>query len=1002
MKSGTYLNLAFALFLGSFSIQAGWGSSLSETVRFNRDIRPILADNCYSCHGPDSNKRKAKLRLDTKEGLFSPAKDAYPVVPAKLRLSELYHRITSHDSAEIMPHTGKRLSSRQVALIKRWIEQGAKWEDIWSFNPLVRPLVPPVKTTAWLKNPIDNFIQARLQKEDLAPSPEADRRTLIRRLSFDLAGLPPTPEETQAFIEDKDPQAYEKLVDRLLASHHYGERLAVYWLDEVRYADTEGYHADNYQSVYPYRDYVIDAFNTNLRFDQFTIEQLAGDLLPNATMAQKVASTYNRLNRTTEEGGAQPKEYLAKYAADRVRTTSMTWLGATLGCAECHDHKFDPYKTKDFYSFEAFFADIKEEGVGVPQGSPAPSKEQSAEIKQLEETVARLQKVLDTATPELAAAQLEWEKTFAGQTSFTMGDWQTIGPFTATNYDAAFKEAFEPEKEVDLAKTYHHKDELGWLAPPPEDTPNLLAPQGIEMHWLARPEWKDGVVHNGFQTGPAATYLYRTINVKVGGMMPLSLGSGDGIKVWMDKAEVLNKPVKRAAAPDQEKISVHLHAGENKLLLKIVDEGDKSGFYFKPGQYEPENMPVQLRVDARDRTQQQKDELAKFYRTLAPSLDATRTDLTVAKQKRDTLVKDTPTTLATVAVAPRVMRVLPRGNWMSEAGEIVTPAVPSYLPHSESGEQRATRLDLARWLVARDNPLTARVFVNRLWKLFYGTGISKTLDDSGVRGEWPTHPELLDWLAMEFMDSGWDVKHMVKLMVMSNTYRQTSATNNKLQERDPFNRLLARQSSFRLDAEMVRDNALAISGLLVDKVGGPSVKIYQPPGYWDMLNFPKRTYQSDRGESQYRRGLYTFWCRTFLQPSVQAFDAPSREECTVERVNSNTPLQALALLNDPTYVEAARVLGEQVVRKAGTNVEDRINWTFMRALDRKPNPEELAVLNEFARKQINRYATNQADAGKLISAGEWPVPKDLKAPELAAWTSISRVVLNLHETMTRY
>ena len=1002
MKACSNLKLAFALFFSSFSALAGWGSSLPESVQFNRDIRPILTENCYVCHGSDKNKRKADMRLDAREGLFSPAKDAYPVVPGKLRLSELYQRITSHDKDEMMPHGGKKLSSRQISLIQRWIQQGAKWEDIWSFSPLVRPPVPPVKNTVWIRNPIDNFILGRLQKEGLTPSPEADRRTLIRRLSFDLTGLPPTPEETHAFIEDKDPQAYEKLVDRLLASHHYGERLAVYWLDEVRYADTEGYHADNYQSVYPYRDYVINAFNTNMRFDQFTIEQVAGDLLTNATMAQKVASTYNRLNRTTEEGGAQPKEYLAKYAADRVRTTSMTWLGATLGCAECHDHKFDPYKTKDFYSFEAFFADIKEQGVGAPQGSPAPTEQQAAETKKLADEMARLQKVLDTPTPELAAAQLNWEKTFAGQTSFSLSEWQAIGPFTATNYDAAFKETYEPEKEVDLSKTYLRKDAPGWLAPPADEGLNVLAPSEVEMRWLARPEWNDGVVHSGFQIGPAATYFYRTIEVKVAGMMHLSLGSGDGIKVWMDKSEVLNKPIKRKAAPDQEKITVHLHAGENKLLMKIVDEGDNSGFYFKAGEYERENMPAQLRVNAQDRSEQQKVELAKYYRTVAPALDATRAEFATAKQKQDGLVRDTPTTLSTVTTEPRIMRVLPRGNWMSEAGEIVTPAVPSFLPHAEPAGRRATRLDLARWLIARDNPLTARVFVNRLWKQFYGTGLSKTLDDSGIRSEWPTHPELLDWLAMEFMDSGWDIKHVVKLMVMANTYRQTSVTTRKLQERDPFNRLLARQSSFRLDAEMVRDNALAISGLLVDKVGGPSVKVYQPPGYWDMLNFPKRTYESDHGESQYRRGLYTFWCRTFLQPSVQAFDAPSREECTVERVNSNTPLQALALLNDPTYVEAARVLAEQVVRKAGTKVEDRINWAFMRVLDRKPNQEELEVLNGFARKQINRYATNPADAGKLIGAGEWPVPKDLKAPELAAWTSISRVVLNLHETITRY
>jgi hypothetical protein len=988
-----------------FLLSALVGSSegLPETVHFNEDIRPILGQNCYSCHGWDANKRKANLRLDTKEGLFSPAKDAYPVVPGKLRLSELYQRIISNDPNERMPHTGKKLSSRQIALMKRWIEQGAKWEDHWAYEPVVRPRVPEAKRNmaALVKDPIDYFILARLEKERLSPSPEADRRTLIRRLSFDLTGLPPTPGEVQAFIEDKDPTAYERLVDRLLASPHYGERMAEYWLDEVRYADTEGFHADNYQSVFPYRDYVISAFNTNLSFERFTIEQVAGDLLPNATLEQRVASTYNRLNRTTEEGGAQPKEYLAKYAADRVRTTSMTWLGATLGCAECHDHKFDPYKTRDFYSFEAFFADIKEEGVGAPKGSPAPTDEQAVEMKKLEDETSHWQKVLDTPTAELIAAQAEWEKQEDEKKLVTFGEWQTIGPFPATNYDAAYDKAFEPEGEIELSKTYSYQDELAWLVQAPDDNINLLAPPELELRWSSRPDCQDGLVHADIGDKPGATYLYRTVGAKSTGNLTVSLGSGGGIKLWINKQNPLSKSMKRAVAPDQDAVTFHLNTGTNQLLIKVVAQGG-GGFYFKASPFEPEGMREELKTPATKRSDQQKEELAKYYRSIAPSLEVTRAKLNEAKKTYDALMKDIPTTLSTVAVEPRTIRVLPRGNWMNDSGEIVMPAVPAFLPHAAPSANRGTRLDLAKWLVSRDNPLTARVFVNRLWKFFYGMGLSKTLEDTGVRSETPTHAELLDWLASEFMDSGWDVKHMVKLMVMSNTYRQTSATTKQLEERDPGNRLLARQSSFRLDAEMVRDNALAVSGLLADKIGGPSVKVYQPAGYWDMLNFPKRTYENDHGPSQYRRGLYTFWCRTFLQPSMQAFDAPSREECTVERVNSNTPLQALALLNDPTYVEAARVLAEQVMRKAGTNVDDRINWTFMRALDRKPNIEEMRVLDGLARKQINRYANHPDDASKLIGAGEWAVPKDIKPQELAAWTSISRVVLNLHETITRY
>jgi len=971
------------MLLAAFSTRADTDISLPKTVQFNRDIRPILADNCYACHGPDKDKRKAKLRLDTKEGLFTANKEAAPVVPGKPDDSDMYRRIISHDPDEVMPQskTGKTLSAQQIALIKRWIEQGAKWEGHWAYNPLVRPAVPQLKHASWVKNPIDNFILARLQTEGLKPSPEADKRILIRRLSFDLTGLPPTLEEAQAFIADKSPKAYEKLVDRLLASPHYGERMAVDWLDAVRYADTDGFHADNYRSVYPYRDYVINAFNTDMPFDRFTIEQVAGDLVPNPTTAQKIASTYNRLNRTTEEGGAQAKEYLAKYAADRVRTTSTAWMGATLGCAECHDHKFDPYTTKDFYSFEAFFADIKEVGVGKPEGTIVPDEKQAAELKTLETAVKQAQRVLGTQTPELDRAQAEWEKGFLDNPPPKLSEWHSIGPFTNSDFDSTFKKAFPPEKEINLTNTY----------------------QKGKLKWTAHPEWEDGQVHNGLtQESSAAVYLYRTITVSTVQSLTMSFGSDDAIKAWVNGKEILSNFVSRGALADQDKATVQLKAGENKLLVKIVNNVGECGFYFKTSTGAPDNILALLKIKDAERTAAQKQELAKYYRSIAPLLDKPRADLAAAKKKKDDYVAMLPTTLVTVAVEPRVMRVLPRGNWMRDDGDIVTPAVPHFLPHADSGTNRLTRLDLAHWLVSRDNPLTARVFVNRLWKQFYGIGITKSLDDSGSRAEWPTHPELLDWLAAEFVDCGWDVKHIVKLMVMSETYRQSSVATKKLEERDPFNRLLARQSAIRLEAEMVRDNVLAVSGLLVDKVGGPSVKPYQPNGYWDQLNFPKRAYVSDHGDSEYRRGLYTFWCRTFAHTSLLAFDAPSREECTVERVNSNTPMQALALLNDPTYVEAARTLAEQVVRKGGVSVKDRINWTYLRTLDRKPTSEEFKLIYDLYQKQIDRYTHNPDNATKLISAGEHPVPKDLNPSEVAAWTSISRVVLNLHETITRY
>lgn len=942
------------------------GTSSVSTVGFNRDIRPILTDNCYACHGPDKGRRKAHLRLDTRDGLFTAIGTNTPVVPGKPGQSEIYQRITTQDPDDLMPKskTGEHLPATQIELIKRWIEQGAKWEGHWAYTKPVRPPVPTVGNSKWPVNPIDNFIFARLQKEQLTPSADADKRTLLRRLSFDLTGLPPAPEDVKAFERDRSPKAYENAVDRLLASPHYGERMAQPWLDEVRYADTDGFHADNYRSVWPYRDYVIKAFNTDMRFDRFTREQLAGDLLPHPTRDQLIASTYNRLSRSTEEGGAQPKEYMAKYAADRVRTTSETWIGSTMGCCECHDHKFDPFTTKDFYSFEAFFADIKEQGVGVRETVPVPTSEQAAELKKLKAKIAELEKTPDTPAP----GQSEWEQSLAAP-RLTLDEWRAVGPFAVDSFDKGYDTAFAPEKDGGV-------------------------------NGKSQPGFKDGEVHNGLQGTNSVIYLYRAIHADSARPLKLFLGSDDAIKVWFNGTNVLANKIKRGAKADQEQITVSLLAGENKLLMKIVNAEAESGFYFQAGA--PEKVAPLLKIAAKDRTAAQRREIAEYYRSFAPEFEKERAELADLKKQETDLNAKIPVTLATLHEKPRVTRVLPRGNWMVDTGEIVNPAVPGFLNTQPAPTNRLTRLDLANWLVSRDNPLTARVFVNRLWKMYFGMGLSKTLDDLGTRGEWPTHPELLDWLATEFMDSGWDVKHMVKLMVMCHAYRQTTVAGDSLRERDPENRLLARQSAFRLEAEEVRDNALAVSGLLVDKIGGPSVKPYQPDGYWDQLNFPKRTYVADHGESLYRRGLYTFWCRTFLQPSLQAFDAPSREECTINRVQSNTPMQALALLNDPTYVEAARCFAEEIMEKGGRGVDDRLKWTFQKALDRKPTRQEAKLLRTLYSEEHNHYAQDAADAKQLLTVGEAPVPKNLNAGDLAAWTSVARTVLNLNETITRY
>ncbi len=759
-------------------------------VDFQRDVRPVLASHCFQCHGPDANTRKANLRLDRREDVLQSG----VIVPGKPEQSELIRRIVTDDLSERMPPAKVKkpaLTAEQIDKLKQWIAQGAPYTEHWSFAKLTRPAVPVVESPAWpIRNPIDAFILYRLKQEGVAPSPEADQITLIRRLSFDLTGLPPKPEEVQAFLNDRSPDAYEKLVERLLASPHYGERMAVWWLDLVRYADSIGYHSDNPMNVSPYRDYVIAAFNANKRFDQFTIEQLAGDLLPNPTREQLVASAYNRLLQTTEEGGAQAKEYIAKYAADRVRNYGQVWLGGTLMCAECHNHKYDPYTMVDFYSMAAFFADIQEAPVG--------------------------------------------------------------------------------------------RREPGMLVPTPEQEQRLQQLQQVEQQ--ARRRW-----------------------LSLAAVIPL------------------------AALRKQREQYLQAEAARNAFENEI------------------------------------------------------------------------PRVLITRSGPPRTVRLLPRGNWMDDSGPIMQPNTPAFLPPLPPlppGQTRYTRLDLAKWTVSPQNPLTARVTVNRLWKLFFGRGIARSLEESGTQGEWPTHPELLDWLAAEFQ-SNWDIRHIVRLMVTSSTYRQASTERPDLRERDPLNLLLARQNRFRLDAEFVRDTALSISGLLVPKIGGPSVKPYQPPGYWAALNFPPREWIKDSGDKQYRRGLYTHWQRTFLHPALLAFDAPSREECTCERPRSNIPQQALVLLNDPQFVEAARALAQRAITAGGPLDEQRIRWMWEQATSRPPAAAEVEVLLRLLAKHREHYRSQPDEAAKVLTVGDHPPPKDVPSAEVAAWTSVARVILNLHETITR-
>jgi len=810
----------------------------SRTVEFNRDIRPILSDNCFVCHGPDNNLRKAKLRLDLDKGLYADNDGVRILVPGKPAESELFKRLTHAERSQRMPpaKSNKELTPAQIELVKLWIEQGAKYQGHWSLLPPVKLAAAEVKNKAWTSSPIDHFILARLEKEGLAPTKEADRRTLIRRLSFDLIGLPPSLAQVDAFVNDKSPAAYEKLVDTLLKSPHHGERMALYWLDLVRYADTAGYHSDNHRDVYLYRDWVIDAFNRNVPFDQFATDQIAGDLVPKATAEQRIASGYNRLLQTTEEGGAQAKEYQAKYYADRVRNFSTVFMGMTLGCCECHDHKFDPFATKEFYKLEAFFADIQEASVGRQGQTPIPPTAQTEKVKKLDVDLAALKDEIAKLAPQVEKAQAKWEEEVRGKA---------------------------------------------------------------------------------------------------------------------------NKNV-------------------------------------------PKDIAAIIAVTPAKRNAKQKETLTHYYRKIDPASAKPQAALDALQAQRDALAKTVPTTLVSTAGPPRTVRVLPRGNWLDETGEIVLPGTPASLPKLDVNGRRANRHDLAQWLVAKENPLTARVFVNRLWMLCFGQGIVKTLDDFGAQGAWPTHPELLDWLALEFQEKGWDVRHMIKLMVLSNTYRQASTVSDELKQRDPLNYLHARQARHRLEAEMIRDNALAISGLLSSKIGGPSVKPYQPAGYWSFLNFPTRDWQKDTGDNQYRRGLYTYWQRTFLHPSLLAFDASSREECSVERPRSNTPQQALVLLNDPTYVEAARVFAQNIIKKGGETKENRVAYAIREALQRDARRDEVILLANLFERHFKQYQADDKAAQALIRVGDSPVPADIAPAELAAWTSVARVIMNLHEAITRY
>ena len=983
-----------------------------QKVDFSRDIKPLLSDRCFHCHGPDQNSKEAKeagLRLDLRDEAVQ-----FAIEPGDSANSEILQRIMSDDPDELMPppdSTKPRLTKEQVAIFKRWIDEGAEYSEHWSFIPLERP--ETAGKTSPKMDAIDAFVNRRLKAEGVEPMAEADRRTHIRRLSFDLTGLPPTPSEVDSFVTDDNSNAYEKLVDQLLSSQHFGERLAVYWLDVVRYADTNGYHGDNNRHHVPYRDYVIEAFNGNKRFDQFVREQLAGDLLPDATNEQKIASGFNRLNQTTREGGAQPKEYTAIYAADRVRNTSEIFLGLTMGCCQCHDHKYDPLTARDFYSFAAFFADLQETPVGVQAPVSLLNSLQMRRDHELNKIIAEAQQELAAPSAEMDQAQLEWEASLVE--SLTETTWTVLRPtesksregalLTVQPDDSILASGEDPERDTyTITIKAEFKDVTALRL-------EVLPHESLKANGPGRAE-KGNFVLGACQLTVGdkpvvfqrATATYSQHQFPIGNLIDDNLTTAWAIypRVGTSHSAIISftKPIGEGT---MQTISITMpqdfghHHTIGRFRLAFTTSKDAHAEHGVP-----QDIATILAINAKERSQTQQDQVRKHFRATAPVTASLRKRIDDATNEKKVLAQYAQVLISQSMKEPRVVRILNRGNWQDETGEIVQPAVPVSLGSIPlDGRQRLTRLDMANWIVSPSNPLTARVMVNRLWKLMFGRGLANNLGDVGAQGQPPSHPELLDWLASEFIESGWNVKHMMKLMAMSDAYRRSSEATPSLLIRDPENGLLARQGRWRLDAEFVRDNALKISGLLSSRIGGSSVRPYQPAGYLANLNFPTRSWVQDTGESQYRRGLYTFWQRTFLHPSLAAFDAPSREECTVQRSVSNTPLQALVLLNDPTYVEAAREFARRMIAEGGKTDGDRLKFGFRKALSREPTSAELLVLTRLVKKHREEFKTNSAGASEFGKIGLHPVPATIDAAELAAWTSVARAILNLHECITR-
>jgi hypothetical protein len=1018
-------------------------------IEFQRDVRPILSDACFHCHGPDKETRMAGLRLDRRDEATAQRKDGAAIVPKDPDKSLLWQRVTHASPAKRMPpaYSHKVLTDEQKEILKRWIEQGAPWREHWAFAAPVRPAPPAVKNTAWPRSPLDRFILARLEAAGLQPAQEADRRTLARRAALDITGLPPKPEDVDAFVNDPAPDAYERLVDKYLASPHYGEHRARYWLDAARYADTHGIHIDNYREMWAYRDWVINAYNRNLPFDRFTIEQLAGDMLPNRTIEQQIASGFQRCNATTNEAGVIIEEIEAMYAKDRVDTTAAVWLGLTLGCATCHDHKFDPLTQRDFYSLAAFYRNTTQHVMdgNIPDSAPViavPAGADRTRWEQLEKSrttlLASLRKMEAARDPAFSA----WVRSAPRRRIARPLDLKS------QVFDLMGKPLDLPEgvtrgeSGIPGIPALHFKEkaslELPNLKAIDADQPFTIAvwfyyPKAEERYVLASqsdPEDKNrGLVMWVSGRNPQFRLTAdegKSITASAGHLDQIRMGawnhvvytydgsrvqSGMGIHINGRAVNTQGRDVKNTLAGSVNTGKPLLIGRENKSFFpdgaiaefrvydRVVTEQEVRALASWPLAYAARRKPTP-KLSVEERSALQAYYLNRWnqpYRTLAAKLHGVNMERSeIARRSPVTHVQEERTDQKPFA------HILYRGMY-DQPRDRVAPDVPAVLPRMKPGMPR-NRLGLAQWLVAPENPLTARVIVNRFWQEVFGTGLVKTAEDFGSQGEVPSHPELLDWLAVEFRESGWDMKKFIRMLVTSATYRQSAQVTPEKLRADPENRLLSRGPRFRMDAEMVRDYALAASGLLNPQIGGPSVKPYQPDGIWEavaMLGSNTRFYKRDAGDKLYRRSLYWFWKRSAPPASMDIFNAPTRELCTVRRERTNTPLQALVTMNDTQFVEAARMLAQRAMIRGGSDAGKRFEFLARSLLARDLDQREVEIVRRAWRDYLNYYDSNPGDAKKLLAVGESKADESLNKAEFAALTMVANQMMNLDEVLNK-